>query len=136
MDASTGRVVVENLDIADRPWSRLLGWQFRRRPPKGVGLLIVPCRSVHTCFVRFSLDVLGLDRQGRVVAARRGLRPWRVACFPRDVHAVLELPAGSTMELKPGDRLQIEAASADREGSLRRSLRFLQSAEFGQETQQ
>src|ERR1700677_2785189 len=57
VDASTCRVVVANCDIADRYWSRFVGWQFRRAPAMGCGLLLVPCGSIHTCFLRFPLDL-------------------------------------------------------------------------------
>ena len=74
---TTGKTVVANLTIADGFWSRLVGLQFRRPLASDAGLLLVPCNSVHTCFVRFPLDVVFLDDHGIVSAVRRNLRPWR-----------------------------------------------------------
>jgi uncharacterized protein len=48
VDRESGEVVVSALEIAGGFWSRLRGLQFRRRLPPGAGLLLVPCRSVHT----------------------------------------------------------------------------------------
>ena len=73
------------------------------------GLLLVPCNSVHTCFVRFPVDVVFLDDRGCVLAVRHNLRPWRLAFGPRKSHAVLEMPAGTT-ELQPGEALRLEPA--------------------------
>ena len=89
---TTGKTVVAQLRIADGFWSRLVGLQFRRPLPSDAGLLLVPCNSVHTCFVRFPVDVVFLDDRGCVLAVRHNLRPWRLAFGPRKTHAVLEMP--------------------------------------------
>ena len=68
---TTGKTVVAQLRIADGFWSRLAGLQFRRPLPSDAGLLLVPCNSVHTCFVRFPVDVVFLDGSGCVLAVRR-----------------------------------------------------------------
>ena len=88
---TTGKTVVARLTIADGFWSRLVGLQFRRPLPSDAGLLLVPCNSVHTCFVRFPVDVVFLDDRGCVLAVRQNLRPWRLAFGPRKTHAVLEM---------------------------------------------
>jgi len=95
VDAQTGRTVVDALEVADGYWSRLIGWQFRRRPETGHGLLLVPCSSVHTCWLRFALDLVMLDAQGRVVAVCNAIRPWRVILSDRRTHAILETPSGA-----------------------------------------
>jgi uncharacterized membrane protein (UPF0127 family) len=107
---TTGKTVVARLAIADGCLSRLVGLQFRRRLPADAGLLLVPCNSVHTCFVRFSVDVVFLDGVGRVLAIRRDLRPWRLAIGPRGSHAVLEVNAGAA-DVCPGETLRLESAT-------------------------
>ena len=107
VERASGREVVERLEIADAFWSRLVGLQFRRELHTGSGVLLVPCSSVHTCFVRFAIDVVLLDRHARVMAVRRHVRPWRVVARVAATHAVLELPAG-TAQLAVGSRVRIE----------------------------
>ena len=92
---TTSKILVTRLKIADGFWSRLVGLQFRRKLPSGAGLLLVPCNSVHTCFVRFPVDVVFLDRRGRVLAIHQNLRPWRLTFGPRGSHAALEVGVGS-----------------------------------------
>jgi uncharacterized membrane protein (UPF0127 family) len=121
IDAQTGRGVVESLELADGYWSRLIGWQFRRRPEIGRGLLLVPCSSVHTCLLRFPLDLAMLDRSGRVLAVRHAVRPWRVVLPIRHTHAILELPSGGA-EIRPDQTLRARARDGRR---LAKSLRFL-----------
>lgn len=71
---------------------RLLGLAFLDRGEAGEGLLIPRCRFVHTFGMRFELDLVFLDADGRVVELRRAVPPGRlVRCS--GARAVLELPA-------------------------------------------
>ena len=87
------RVVCERCVVADRPVARARGLLGRSELPPGEGILLRPAASVHTFFMRFPIDVVFLDRDGRVVAIRPHLRPWRAA-FARRAKAALELAAG------------------------------------------
>ena len=119
----TGEVVVPRLIVADRFWPRLVGLQFRDCLAHGSGLLLVPCNSVHTCFLRFPIDLACLDCQGRVVKIRKHLRPWRAAIAPAGTHAILET-AADEMTIAVGQTLAAESPiAADIE--VPRSLRFL-----------
>jgi hypothetical protein len=74
--------------VARSPLARLLGLALRRRPP--VHALLLPrCRSVHTFGMRFPLDLIWLDRNGRVLRVDEAVPPWRVRSC-RDAAAVLE----------------------------------------------
>ncbi len=126
LDAVSGEPVVERLFVADGFLSRLVGLQFRRCLDAEDGLLLVPCRSVHTCFMRFAIDVVWLAHGGRVLAVRRGVRPWRVALAPKGTHAVLETPAG-TSEVSCGQVLKIGPTAATE--PLPPSMSFLESSD-------
>ncbi len=79
--------------VASSFWRRFLGWMFRKHPPSAA-VLFPNCRAVHTCFMRFRLDLVALDRSGQVVAVKDNVPPWRMVVFPKNTWAVLELPAG------------------------------------------
>ena len=96
-----GATVAASLEVADGVWSRFKGLQFRAALPPDAGLLLVPCPSVHTFFMRFPIDVVLLDRGGCVVAVRRHVRPWRIVPPVWRAYATLELPAGAA-DLEPG----------------------------------
>ncbi len=72
--------------------ARLLGFAFLRREQAGPGLLIPRCSSVHTFGMRFELDLVFLDRDGRALAVRLGVPPRRLA-WQRGAVAVLEIPS-------------------------------------------
>lgn len=82
----------------------------------GEGLWIAPCESVHTFFMRFSIDLVYLDRKGCVRKLRCAVGPWRLsACLT--AYSVLELPAGTIRATgtERGDRLEIVPADQNSE---------------------
>lgn len=90
-----GSDVAARVRHADRPWSRLWGLLGRASLARDEGLLLTPCTSIHTFFMRFAVDVLYLDRDHVVVKAVRALRPFRLSACLRGAHSVLELPVGA-----------------------------------------
>ena len=72
--------------------ARLVGLAFLNRVEAADGLLIPRCRCVHTFGMEFAVDLLFLDREGRVVKLLRGVPPGRIVRC-RGADAVLELPA-------------------------------------------
>ena len=80
------------LRLARDPLARLLGLAGLRAIPPRAGLLLPRTRSIHTCGMRFALDLVWLDADGRIVRVDRAVRPVRVrAC--RGACAVVELPS-------------------------------------------
>ena len=124
VEPGTGRVVVEAVKLADRYLPRLAGLQFRRPLPGGHGLLLVPCASVHTMWLRFSLDLLMLGDGGAVLDVRRNVRPWRAVLAPAGTCAVLETTAGVLAGEVPLG-LTVAARAGQPRRDLPRSLRFL-----------
>lgn len=110
LNRADGSIVCERLLVAERPFARMRGLLGRRSLLPGEGLLLRPAGVVHTCFMRFAIDVVFLDRQGGVVGIAPELRPWRAA-GRRGARAVLELPAGECERrgLQNGDRLVVPA---------------------------
>lgn len=57
------------------------------------GLMIAPCRAIHTFGLKASIDVVFLDRRCAVIRCLHRLPPNRIACAWR-AHSVVELPGG------------------------------------------
>ena len=87
--------------------TRLRGLLGRDSLPDGAALVIEPCTSIHTFFMRFSIDAAFLDRAGRVVRAISNLRPWRATRIYPKAAMVVELPAGTLRrtDTREGDAL-------------------------------
>lgn len=81
--------------LADGWLSRLRGMLARPSPAAGEGLLLTPCRSVHMYGMRFALDVVFLDKRGKVVAIYPSLLPGSRTHWHRDAVHALELPVGA-----------------------------------------
>jgi hypothetical protein len=59
--------------------------------------------------MRFSIDVLLLDREYRVLSAYRNLRPFRMTAINWKASSALELPSGTILasNTQLGDQLQL-----------------------------
>jgi uncharacterized protein len=102
--------VAERVAEAHTFWRRLQGLLGRDGLAPGEGLSIAPCSSIHTFFMRFSIDVAFLDKAGRVVALVPRLRPWRATRAYLSAHSVIELREG-TLDVsgtRVGDLLALE----------------------------
>lgn len=89
--------------------SRFAGLQFKKSLPEGGGLLLTPCNSIHTFFMRFAIDAVFIDSDGIVLHIAEGVKPWRVSKIISGARSVLELPAGTAIATgtKIGDRIEI-----------------------------
>lgn len=69
-----------NVRVAATFASRLRGLLFR--PPSWLSaadaLLLAPCGSVHTCFMKVPIDVAFIDEAGVVVRSEERVPPWQI----------------------------------------------------------
>jgi uncharacterized protein len=91
-DTPSATVLGFDVPVATTRRERLLGLAFLDRVEVGEGLYLPSCRCIHTFGMRFAIDVLFLDPEGRVIELRREVPPGRVVrCRAAD--SVLELSA-------------------------------------------
>lgn len=103
-----GTQIAERAEVASSGAKRSKGLLGRKGLERGGGMWIIPCESVHTFFMQFSLDLIYLDRKHRIRKVKRGVPPWRVsACL--SAHSILELPCGTIehSQSQPGDLVEI-----------------------------
>jgi len=107
-----GTLVCKRCFLA-RTWlQRLVGLMGRKSLGRDEGLLLTKAAGgVHTCFMRFAIDVAYLDERGQVIAVKENMKPWRIWVV-RDKNALmaLELPAGRLKETatEVGDLLEFQ----------------------------
>jgi len=103
----------DRIEVADTTLTRFVGLMGRRSLAPGRGLLIRPSNGVHTLWMRFTIDVLLLDREHRILSLYGNLRPFRVTTVNWKASSALELPAGiiAATNTQLGDRLLLEPAS-------------------------
>lgn len=71
------------------------------------GLLLIPCKSIHTFFMKVNIDVVYLDNALTVVDIEKNMAPWKTGKYHSKAHGILELPAGMAdkLELAVGKHL-------------------------------
>jgi uncharacterized protein len=101
--------VGSRIGLADTSLTRLFGLLGRSSLQPGSGLLIQPSSGVHTIGMLFSIDVVALDRDLRVLAVWRRLPPFRVTPISLKTHSSLELAPGEIDRcgIEPGDQLAV-----------------------------
>lgn len=109
-NASLNTVLAERVGVAATRAARAVGLLSRSGLEPGEALWIVPSRGVHTCGMRFPIDVVALDAEGRVIDCVSNLRPWRVRLPRRGTAGVLELAAGTLAASRTsiGDTIVLE----------------------------
>lgn len=107
-----GTVLAEHSGRVRNPVSRGLGLMGKRGLPADGGLIIQPCSGVVSFFMRFPIDVVFLDSDGRVVHLVEDLRPWKASKIVRASKMVVELPAGTIArtQTQMGDTVTIADA--------------------------
>jgi hypothetical protein len=88
-------VMGARVGLADSYWDRVRGFLRKPEPDHGEGLLLSPCRAVHAFGMKYPLDVVFLDRHGRVVALYAPLKPRRLTAWHPRAKYALELPQGT-----------------------------------------
>ena len=89
-NASSPRIVAGTVELAVTSDTRRRGLLGRDGLAAGHALLIAPCSSIHTWFMRFPIDVIFVRRDGLVLKTRAAIPAWRMA-FGWGAFAVVEL---------------------------------------------
>src|SRR5437588_10879345 len=93
LNLTRGSVICDYVLIADRARPRMRGLLGRDSLAPGEGMFLQPAPSIHTAFMRFSIDAVFIDGTLRVQKLVQQLKPWRVASARRS-WGVLELAEG------------------------------------------
>lgn len=112
-NTTRGTIVGDSVELADTSLKRMFGLLGRHGLEAGGGLWIKPSSGVHTIGMSFRIDVVGLDRNLKVVKLWSCLAPFRLTSVSLKVRSVLELPCGviSWSHIHVGDQLDICSAS-------------------------
>ena len=90
-------------------WARGIGLLGRSGLGPGEALIIAPCQSIHSCFMRFPFDAVFYDRDGRVRHLIEAMPAWRFSRPVWRARGVIELPAGTidATSTRLGDQIEI-----------------------------
>lgn len=103
-------VLADSTELANTPLKRIRGLLGRKELQQGHGMIITPCSSIHTFFMKFAIDIVFLDKEGNAVAMAHSLPPSRLFGAPFKANLVIELPPGTLSRTKTelNDKISIE----------------------------
>jgi uncharacterized membrane protein (UPF0127 family) len=124
VNGRTDEALADRIELAVTRRDRRKGLLGRNVFESSSALIIAPCFSIHTMFMRFDIDAVFVDDDGRAVRVVQGMVPWRIAVQPF-AQAVVELPAGSLKDgaVDVGDRLYLLDGDGQRLGLSAADLR-------------
>ena len=95
------------IELANGFFTRLKGLLGRTGLAEGEGMLLSPCSSIHCFGMKFSIDIVFLDRNYQVVGIKENMLPGSRASSRKARH-VLELKAGEVERhsIKIGEQLE------------------------------
>lgn len=108
LNPATQEIIAEDLKLNNTFFSRLIGLMFKKSLPAGSGVILKPCTQIHTCFMRFNIDVMFLDKNLQVLHIIENMRPWRISPLFLKALYTVELPANTLKgQIKKGDKLSL-----------------------------
>ena len=118
VNQTRGTVLCERLEDAGGLGGQSRGLLGRDGLEPGTGMLFengrfTPMMWMHMFFMRFAIDIVFLDRSGKVARINRNLKPRRVSSMVFGARIALELPAGAATAsaTEPGDQIRFEPLS-------------------------
>lgn len=105
----TSSVLFARSKVANTFMARLLGLMLKRPITKDEALIFYRANSIHTCFMRFPIDIIFLDKNFTVLKIYMAVKPFR-SVFCKDAFCTIECLGGSASEkgLNINDRIKIE----------------------------
>lgn len=105
----TARPIATAVELAATSDTRRRGLLGRDSLDAAAAMIIAPCSSVHTFFMRFPIDIVFVNRDGTVRKIVRNVRPWRIA-GSLGAYATIEM-AGHALDAHDvgiGDRIAVK----------------------------
>ena len=99
----------QNVTLATSWFARAKGLLGKKSLTLGDALWIDNCNNIHTMFMKFSIDVIFVDKKLIVKNIYRNIPPWRPLYVSWRAHSVFEFTAGSVSleAVEVGDQLYV-----------------------------
>ncbi|WP_349409449.1 DUF192 domain-containing protein [Pseudalkalibacillus sp. SCS-8] len=110
INLSTGKSIAHTVIPAYSFFKRLKGLMFTSYFSEGYAVHIRPCRSIHTYFMNYEIDILYLNQANQIIAVDCSVPPKTIGKHYKGTHSVIELPAGTIQRTNTeiGQAVQIQ----------------------------
>jgi uncharacterized protein len=104
-----GTTVATTCRVAGSWREKIFGLHLLPELRESEGLLLPGATTIDTTFMRYPIDLVFLDRSGRVTRIVHAMRPWRMVLSGGGGKDCLELPAGAAAAARTevGDELEL-----------------------------
>lgn len=107
-NSSKNILISDNLRIADNFFTRSVGLISSKSMADNEALIIKPCCSVHTFFMKFNIDVIFVDKNYKVIEIFKDVAPNKILPIYLRSLIVIEMKAfASEDKIFKGDILSI-----------------------------
>ncbi len=110
INLTKNQILAQTVYIADTPIKRMKGLIGFKSLKTSEAMLIKPCNSIHTFFMRFPIDLLFIDKDNIIIKAMSDIKPYRFSPLYLFSRAVIELSSGTIRNTgtKEGDQISID----------------------------
>jgi len=110
INLSKNTLLADKAGLANTFSKRLIGLLSRRSLEKGEGLILSPSNCIHSFFMRFTIDVIFLDKNSAVVGVLLSFKPFRFSPIYFNASSAIEVPEFtiSSTHTQPGDKITFE----------------------------
>ncbi|MDO8488677.1 MAG: DUF192 domain-containing protein [Candidatus Omnitrophota bacterium] len=102
-------ILAEDVFIANTLFKRIKGLLGKKVFLPNQAIILDPCNSIHTFFMRFSIDVIFVDKDYKVIKIIPQLNPNKISRIYWHASRVIELPSGmlNLTHTQAEDQLQL-----------------------------
>ena len=94
-NSSQNNLIAADVRVARNFFSRSIGLISKKILSDNEALIIKPCCSIHTLFMKFDIDVLFVNNKNEIIALYERVKPWRILPIHWNSSYVIELAPGS-----------------------------------------
>lgn len=99
--------ISDSVLVANTLFKKLKGLLGKTSLPKGEVMWIPKCNSIHTFFMRFSIDAVFVDKKMVIQKIEKNIEPGRIIIPVFRARDVFEMPVGTSDLLDVGDELNV-----------------------------
>lgn len=110
-NSTQNNLISDNVNVAENFFSRAIGLIEKKSFPDAQALVIKPCNSIHTFFMKFPIDVLFVNKNNKIISIYENVKPNRILPVHFNSKLVVELASGQIRvnNICLGDIIRIES---------------------------
>lgn len=98
-DADKSKILISDLVVVDQFWPRAKGLLGTRDLSSDKALWFPRCNSIHTFFMKYSIDCVFLDKNLKIKTLLENVKPGRLVFPIWGASSVVEMKAGKIQQL-------------------------------------